>query len=62
MRIKEFFTPQKAGCLLTRTVRALAEWRSLKRLSQHMGAERITKHDRKALKAYLKSTTIGRVL
>jgi hypothetical protein len=62
MRIKEFFTPRKAGCLLTRTIHALAEWRSIKKLSRHMGADRITKHDRKALKTYLKSTTVGRVL
>lgn len=62
MSIKQLFIGQQIGGFLRRTVHTLTEWRSIKKLSQHMGADRITKHDHKALKAYLTSTTIGRVL
>jgi hypothetical protein len=62
MSIKQLLISRHVGGFLKRTIDALAEWRSIKKLSQHMGADRITKHDRKALKTYLKSTTVGRVL
>lgn len=60
MQITEILTPREAGRFLKVSIHTLAKWRRNRKGPEYMRTGRLVKHNREALQAYLRSTTIVR--